>query len=84
MKGTFFPMPIRERAALVGLVVFSAAAFVPVFGRITVLGVALFGWLMALLLLGSPAILFLLLLAETPTGRSTPGKAPGDRGRDPS
>ena len=64
----FFPMPRREAAALCGLILFSTAAFLPVFGEVTVLGVALFGWLMALLLLGSPALLLLLLLAERPRG----------------
>ena len=79
----FFPMPRAERIALFVLIAFSVVAFLPVFGEITVLGVAVFGWLMAALLLGSPAILLLLLLAErssTPDRGTPPGN--GD-GQDP-
>ena len=61
---SFFPMPRAERVALFVLIAFSVLAFLPVFGEISVLGVAVFGWLMAALLLGSPAILLALLLAE--------------------
>lgn len=78
-KGSFFPMPGPERAALFGLILFSAVAFLPVFGRITVLGVAVFGWLMAALLLGSPAILLMLLLSG-PGGRSGPKAARVEEG----
>ena len=70
----FFPMPPRERAALAGLIAFAVLAFLPVFGEVSVLGVAVFGWLMAALLLGSPAILLLLLLSE----RKPPGAGSGD------
>ncbi len=64
-RGTgFLPMPARERRALLGLVLFSAAAFLPVFGRIEIGGVAVFGWLMAALLVGSPLALLALLRAE--------------------
>lgn len=61
---SFFPMRRPERIALFGLIAFSTVAFLPVFGSVSVLGVAAFGWLMAALLLGSPAILLLLLLSE--------------------
>ena len=74
----FFPMPPRERVALFVLVAFSALAFLPVFGEISVLGVAVFGWLMAVLLLGSPAILLLLLLAERETGSGRENREPGE------
>ncbi len=64
-RGTgFLPMPPRERRALVGLVLFSTAAFLPVFGRIELGGVAVFGWFMAALLVGSPLVLLALLRAE--------------------
>lgn len=63
---------------------FSALAFLPWFRDIQVLGVAAFGWLMAALLLGSPAILLLLLLSEAappaerdePADRARSGKNP--------
>ncbi len=64
--GQFFPMRPGERAALFGLALFSALAFLPVFAEVSVLGVALFGWLMAALVLGSPALLLLLLRPGRP------------------
>ena len=76
---SFFPMRPRERIALFVLVAFSVLAFLPVFGEISLLGVAAFGWLMAILLLGSPAILLLLLLAES----RTPGEGRSGRPADP-
>ncbi len=66
----FFAMPRRERRALWALVGFSAMAFLPVFGRIEVGGVALFGWFMAALLVGSPLLLLSLLFAERRARRS--------------
>ena len=80
---SFFPMPGRERAALFGLVVFSAVAFLPVFGKLSVLGVAVFGWLMAALLLGSPAILLLLLLSEPSSPADPEGQPNADDTADP-
>lgn len=79
---SFFPMPRRERVALFALIAFSVTAFLPVFGEISVLGVAAFGWLMAILLLGSPAILLLLVLGES--GRDEDGAGrPTDIPPDP-
>lgn len=79
---SFFPMPRRERVALFALIAFSVVAFLPVFGEISVLGVAVFGWLMAILLLGSPAILLLLVLGESGDGESG-ARGPGDTPPDP-
>ena len=62
----FFPMRRAERRTLFGLVAFSAAAFVPAVAGFSFLGVSLFGWLMALLLFGSPLLLLTLLRPETP------------------
>lgn len=64
---SFFPMRRAERRALFGLVLFSAAAFVPTVAGFSFLGVSLFGWLMALLLFGSPLLLLTLLRPETRT-----------------
>lgn len=86
---SFFPMRRAERRALFGLVVFSAAAFVPAVAGFSFLGVSLFGWLMALLLFGSPLLLLTLLRPETPktAASATPAPEPGDdgepRGADP-
>lgn len=60
----FFPMRRAERAALVGLAGFSALAFLPPVAEVSVFGVSLFGWLMALLLAGSPLLLLGLLRPE--------------------
>ena len=79
---SFFPMPRRERVALFVLIAFSVVAFLPVFGQLSVLGVAVFGWLMAILLLGSPAILLLLVLGESADGESE-ARGPGDTPPDP-
>lgn len=80
---SFFPMPRAERAALFVLIAFSVLAFLPVFGEVSILGVAVFGWLMAALLLGSPAVLLALLLAERSAGVDR-GTEPGtDDGQDP-
>lgn len=80
---SFFPMPQKERIALFVLVAFAVLAFLPVFGRVSVLGVAVFGWLMALLLLGSPAILLLLLLGDSQPGDADPDRRPADSPQDP-
>ena len=79
---SFFPMRRRERVALFALIAFSVTAFLPVFGEISVLGVAAFGWLMAILLLGSPAILLLLVLGESATDEDGAG-GPTDIPSDP-
>ena len=79
---SFFPMPRRERVALFALIAFSVVAFLPIFGEVSVLGVAAFGWLMAILLLGSPAILLLLVLGEPGSDEDGAG-APEDTAPDP-
>ena len=79
---SFFPMPRRERAALFALITFSVVAFLPVFGEVTVLGVAVFGWLMTTLLLGSPAILLLLVLGESGS-KEAGARGPEDTAPDP-
>jgi len=56
----FFPMPWIELAALAFLVLFSAVAFLPVWRDIEIAGMAVFGWLMAALMLISPALMLLL------------------------
>lgn len=68
-------MSRTERAALGGLVAFSILAFLPVFRDASLLGVALFGWMMAALLLGSPAILLLLVLKDPAPTEDDPPEA---------
>lgn len=52
----FFPMAKGERLALLFLVLFAAACFVPAARSVEVAGMALFGWLMAALMLVSPIL----------------------------
>ncbi len=80
---SFFPMRRPERIALFVLILFSTIAFLPFFGEISVLGVAVFGWLMAILLLGSPAILLLLLFTEPETGSAPESKKPAEPASGP-
>ena len=80
---SFFPMLRRERVALFVLIAFSALSFLPLFGEISVLGVAAFGWLMAALLLGSPAILLLLVLGESGGGEDEASGRIADPTPDP-
>ena len=77
----FHPMPRRERAALIGLLVFSTVAFLPFVGKPTIFGVSLFGWFMTALLLGSPALL-LFLVASDRSGAAPPPRKAGPKGKD--
>ena len=62
---SFFPMPADEVKALAVLVVFAAASFLPMWRTIDVFGMALFGWLMAGLMLLSPALALLVFLRKS-------------------
>ncbi|HSF19046.1 MAG TPA: hypothetical protein VLK65_26205 [Vicinamibacteria bacterium] len=52
---SFFPMERLELVALLFLVLFSIVSFLPVFRTVELFGMAAFGWLMAALMLVSPA-----------------------------
>ncbi len=52
----FFPMARGEKVALSVLVCFAAASFLPVARSVEVLGMVLFGWLMAALMVLSPVL----------------------------
>ena len=52
----FFPMAKGERFALLFLMLFAAASFAPAAHSVEVAGVALFGWLMAALMVVSPIL----------------------------
>ena len=78
----FHPMRRRERAALIGLLAFSTIAFFPFVGTLTIFGVSLFGWFMAALLLGSPALLLLLVASDRrPETTPSPKADPNEGGR---
>jgi Flp pilus assembly protein TadB len=51
-----FPMARGERYALAFLILFSIAAFLPVWRTVDVAGMALTGWMMAALMVISPII----------------------------
>lgn len=51
-----------EAAALLFLVVFSAFSFLPVWRRIEIGGIAVFGWLMVALMLISPVLTLVVFL----------------------
>ena len=59
---SFFPMVRREGMTLVFLVAFAAFAFIPVWRELEVGGMAVFGWLIAALMLISPAVTLVAFL----------------------
>ena len=60
----FFSMRKSEAAALLFLVAFSALSFLPVWRRLEVAGMAVFGWLMVALMLISPILTLWVFLSE--------------------
>lgn len=59
---SFFPMVRREGATLVFLIAFAAFAFIPVWRDVEIGGMALFGWLIAALMLISPTVTLVAFL----------------------
>ena len=60
----FFAMRRGEASALVVLIAFSALSFLPVWRRIDFAGMAVFGWLMAALMLLSPALMLIVFRGQ--------------------
>jgi hypothetical protein len=60
--GGFIRMARAEALALATLVLFSALCFLPVWRRLEVAGMVLFGWWMAALMLLSPVLMLVLFL----------------------
>ncbi len=58
----FFAMPRGDRAYLLAILIFAFIAFLPWTRHVHFAGMALFGWLMAALMVFSPAIALLRLL----------------------
>lgn len=58
----FYPMRASEAATLVFLVAFSVVSFLPIWRRTELAGMAMFGWLMAALMVLSPALALLVFL----------------------
>ena len=61
---TFFPMRRDEARVLVVLVVLAAASFLPVWRTVEIAGMAVFGWLMAALMVLSPALALYVFLRK--------------------
>ena len=76
---SFFPMRRSEGATLVFLIAFAAFAFIPAWRTIELGGMAVFGWLIAALMLISPAVTLFVFLRRDGTG----GAAPEGSGADP-
>ena len=62
---SFFPMRRAEAWVLAGLVAFSVMAFLPVWRTTMVAGMAMFGWLMAALMVLSPALALFVFLRKS-------------------
>jgi hypothetical protein len=60
----FFSMPRRDRWYLLAILLFAAIAFLPWAKHIHVAGMALFGWLMAGLMIFSPGLALVHLWRE--------------------
>ena len=81
----FFPMRRSEAATLVFLIAFAAFAFIPAWRTIELWGMAVFGWLIAGLMLISPAIALAAFLyrrgdrhaREDPATGAAPGLGEG-------
>lgn len=58
-----------EVLTLVFLVAFSAFSFLPIWRRLEVAGMAVFGWLMAALMVLSPALALIAVVRRSTRGR---------------
>ncbi|MGH7456143.1 MAG: hypothetical protein ACRENG_32615 [bacterium] len=58
----FFPMPRGDRWFLLTIIIFSIVSFLPWTQKVHVAGMALFGWLMAALMILSPTIALIRLI----------------------
>lgn len=59
-----FQMERSEAAVLLFLILYSALAFLPVWRTIEVAGMVVFGWLMAALMVISPALTLVVFMAK--------------------
>lgn len=66
----FFIMPRGDRWYLLAILLFAALAFLPWAKHIHISGMALFGWLMAALMIFSPALALVLLWRERKNSRT--------------
>ncbi len=57
----FFPMRKVEVSVLIFLITFAVISFLPIWRTIEIGGMAVFGWLMAVLMVVSPTLVLLIL-----------------------
>ena len=60
----FYPMKRGDLLYIIAILAFAIISFLPWTRGIYIFGMALFGWLMVILMVGSPAIVLLRFLAE--------------------
>jgi hypothetical protein len=60
----FFPMLKGDRWYLLALLLFSFVAFLPWWREVYLAGMSIFGWLMAILMVFSPAVALLIFRVE--------------------
>ena len=63
----FFPMPSGDRWFLLTIILFSVISFLPWIQEIQISGMALFGWMMAALMILSPTIALFRLIRQSRT-----------------
>lgn len=61
---SFFPMRRSEAGVLLVLIVFSIVSFLPLWRSIELAGMAMFGWLMAALMVLSPTLVLYVFLRK--------------------
>ena len=77
---SFFPLRRGEGATLVFLIAFAAFAFIPQWRIIEVGGMAVFGWLIAALMLISPALALVTILRRDGAGGAGTRASGGESG----
>ncbi len=78
---SFFPLGRGEGGALVFLIAFAAFAFIPTWRTVELGGMAVFGWLIAALMLISPAVALVTFMRRDGTGGAAPeGSGPESTG----
>ena len=77
---SFFPLRRGEGATLVFLIAFAAFAFIPEWRTIEMGGMAVFGWLIAALMLISPTLALVTILRRDRTGGARAGAGAPESG----
>jgi len=70
MMKQFFSMRRGESPVLPFLIIFAVVSFLPIWRTIEIGGVAVFGWLMATLMLASPILTLIVIRRSDKTGKN--------------